>query len=83
MVEKIFLQEFPCMAKQSTKTNRPEKPDENNSNSRNHLKKTSSQHLEFVTNTSDVISENYKCDKKGNGKNYLAANKLHTLKLKV
>ena len=44
MVEKIFLQEVPCMAKESTEINQPEKPGENNTNPRNHLKKTSSQH---------------------------------------
>ena len=43
MVEKVFLQGIPCMAKQSTKTNRPEKPDENNSNSSSRLQKKSSQ----------------------------------------
>ena len=42
MMEKIFLQEVPCMAKKSTEINRPEKPGENKTNARNHLKKTSS-----------------------------------------
>ena len=64
MVEKVFLQEVPCMAKEITKINRPEKPDENNSNSSKSFEEEIISVLEFVTNTSDVISENYKCDKK-------------------